>query len=292
MGDRPLTSKKVSYRPPAGDMAGVQTYVNQTNKQNLPPNTDKSPSDNYSKREKGQNAPENKQQALPITPKHKPQRQQTPPVSETGGGGGSASRPQINVPPHSDGAPGGKSLHKDRVRTKGVPGEEYGHPHTQQDYRIKKRRPGVLASDDEAGIEAGYMDGRPPAQRQRNQRGQSKRYNMIKDRQPKKKKPRQRERKKWWKRVRNRGTVKKYKRFQRKMPKRFKRIPGGGFPTPASRTKDWREKGNPGAYEKYEKKRQEKRKKERARERDTKLQTSPLPIFKIFLFFHSMNMKK
>ena len=67
---------RLAYRPPASELPGAQTYVNQTNKENLPPNTDKSPQDNYDSRQKGPSAPENKQQALPITPKHKKKRDQ------------------------------------------------------------------------------------------------------------------------------------------------------------------------------------------------------------------------
>jgi len=263
---------RLAYRPPASELPGAQTYVNQTNKENLPPNTDKSPQDNYDSRQKGPSAPENKQQALPITPKHKKKRDQRPPISDTGGGGGSTTRPQFNVPPHSDDAEGGRPIHKEKVRTKSQPGEDYGHPHMDQGYRLHQRRPGVVATEAE-DVEAGYQDGKFPVQRQRKQRGQAKKYYRIKDKKPDRKLPKRRKSRIKWKTERRKGTTKRYKRNSRKFPRRFVRFRGGGVATNAERAQKWREKGNPTQYEEYEKDRQEQRKKDRKQEGETKLQT-------------------
>lgn len=54
---------KTAYSQPAGDLAGVQTFVNENNKKNLTPNTSKPSKDNWRTRP---DAPENKEQALPV----------------------------------------------------------------------------------------------------------------------------------------------------------------------------------------------------------------------------------
>jgi hypothetical protein len=141
------------------------------------------------------------------------------------------SQPVHNVPGPSDSHPDG-SLHKDRARTKSVPGDQYDpEPISQPGGGFRRR---TLQ-----GVEAGKK--KPfPSTRQKKQKGRaylnSRRW-YKKNRKKKimqvKRKYRVEKNKGWKKRdIKNRNNPSKDKRFQRK--------PGGGYSKPAERSKDWR----------------------------------------------------
>lgn len=141
------------------------------------------------------------------------------------------SQPVYNLPGPSDSHPDG-SLHKDRVRTKGVPGEQYDPEPIDQPGGGFRRR--TLQ-----GVEAGKK--KPfPTNKQKKQKGKAYLYSRRwykKNRKKKimkvKRKYRVEKNKGWKKRdIKNRNNPSKDKRFQRK--------PGGGYKDPADRSKDWR----------------------------------------------------
>ena len=129
---------RVGYSQPASQLPGYQTFVNEKSKSNLPSNTSQSPEENAIERERsGPSSPENKQQALPIRQDHSDKRDKKLPISQTDGKG--TSRPQFNAPPDSENAEGGRPIHKDKVRTKSLPGEEYGTPSKDDGYSVTRR---------------------------------------------------------------------------------------------------------------------------------------------------------
>ena len=129
---------RFAYRPPASELPGASTWVNEDSKKNLTPNTSKGVGDNAESRERsGPQTTENKQQALPIRNDHSDKRDQKMPISQTDGQG--TARPQFNTPPDSENAEGGRSIHKDKVRTKSLPGDEYGTPYKDDGYSLTRR---------------------------------------------------------------------------------------------------------------------------------------------------------
>ena len=136
---------KKGYSPPASELPGATTWVSETSQKGLPPASEDSAEDNYETRP---DAPENKQQVLPITPEHKKERDQHQPTPDKPSG-----RPTYNTPPPSC-ETDGKPLHK-RPRTLGVPGEEYGHPWKDDGYGSVKRRVEVTANVVERWLESG-----------------------------------------------------------------------------------------------------------------------------------------
>lgn len=92
------------------DQAGVQTFVVDTSKKNLPPNTNK-PTEHQEQPFMRPTTPEHKDRVLPITPNFKPERDRTkiPPGQYTKPG------------PAGEGTP-------ITMRTPGEKGEDYGHP--------------------------------------------------------------------------------------------------------------------------------------------------------------------
>lgn len=129
---------RFAYRPPASELPGSSTWVNEDSKKNLTPNTSKSVGDNAESRERsGPQVTENKQQALPIRNDHSDKRDQKMPISQTDGQG--TARPQFNAPPESDSATGGRPIHKEKVRTRSMPGDDYGVPYKDDGYSLTRR---------------------------------------------------------------------------------------------------------------------------------------------------------
>ena len=129
---------RVAYRQPASQLPGISTYVTDDSKKNLTPNTSKGEGGNADSREKsGPQVTDNKQQALPIKNDHSEKRDQKPPVSQTDGKG--TSRPQYNTPPESERAEGGRPIHKEKVRTRSMPGDQYGTPYKDDGYGLSRR---------------------------------------------------------------------------------------------------------------------------------------------------------
>ena len=129
---------RLAYRQPVSQLPGATVFVNDTSKKNLTPNTSKGIGDNADSREKsGPQTTENKQQALPIRNDHSEKRDQKPPVSQTDGKG--TSRPQFNTPPDSENAEGDRPIHKEKVRTRSMPGDQYGTPYKDDGYSLTRR---------------------------------------------------------------------------------------------------------------------------------------------------------
>lgn len=127
-----------AYRQPASELPGASTFVNEDSKKNLTPNTSKGVNDNADSREKsGPQTTENKQQALPLKSEHSEKRDQKLPISQTDGQG--TARPQFNTPPDSENAEGGRPIHKEKVRTRSMPGDEYGTPYKDDGYGLSRR---------------------------------------------------------------------------------------------------------------------------------------------------------
>lgn len=218
-----------AYSPPASELPGAQTFVNQTNKEDLPANTAKPSSNNWSTRP---SAPENKEQALPIAPDHRPSRDKEK-VNTTVG------QPAYNGPPSSDKAKenNSKPLHE-RTRTLSVPGEEYGHPYMDQGNRLKQRRPDIKAASD---VEAGYAPGVPtvPLRPQKKQVGAARSYYRRYYSKNKGKILSNSKRK--YRVLRTNSRFKQYRTKMRQLPLRFNRKPGGVNDN-AKRTQKWRDK--------------------------------------------------
>jgi len=197
----------LGYRAPAGDLAGVRTLVTD-------PNADQPPATSHGRY---------KQRALPTPPwvHKKPMENWV-----------------YNAPGPSDTAPGGKSIHEDKVRTKGEPGKMPPDPEPRK--RPKRR-----------DIE-GAVRGKPyPASRdrQKKQRAQAKRYYKRWYRRNRSRVRRRSER--WNRRWRRRIQFKRDKRRRRDHPDRFERRPGGGIKQPRERAlkdraKKQEERGKPG----------------------------------------------
>ena len=129
---------RFAYRQPASELPGASTFVNEDSKKNLTPNTSKGVNDNADSREKsGPQTTENKQQVLPLKSEHSEKRDQKLPISQTDGKG--TSRPQFNTPPDSENAEGGRPIHKEKVRTRSMPGDEYGVPYKDDGYGLSRR---------------------------------------------------------------------------------------------------------------------------------------------------------
>ncbi len=128
--------------------------------------------------------------------------------------------PSYNVPGPSSDAADGKTIHKDKVRTPGVPGAEWGHP-VNDGTAVPKRR--VDTSEDvEAAITGPTF---PGGNRQKEQRGQAKRYFQ---RYYKKNRNKIRQRmKRWHRKWHSRPALKRDKKRRDSYPDRYTRRPGG-----------------------------------------------------------------
>jgi len=226
-------------------MSGYKTHVTPSNEKNLTPNTTKDPEQNYRERP---STPENRVQVLPITPKHEPNRDKRLVQKKP-------NQPSFNGPPESGKGPDEKSLSKDKPRTKGKPGEEYGHPYLDNGPAgIKDRRP-LQADGDEHGtdffagwdvLEAG-LDEIYPSEKQRKQKGQAARYHHVYY--TKHKTDKKLDGKKRYRHIKDRVDFDFDQENRRDEPDRFKRKPGGGYTTTTERTEDWRKEHGEGSKE-------------------------------------------
>jgi hypothetical protein len=202
-----------SYQKPVSELSGVKTVTTPSGDKNLPSRTDKKKDQNYRDRPSVPSNNSYKEQALPITPKHEKRRDQEM-VQKNG--------PAYNGPPASKDAPGGKTVHKDKVRTKSKPGDEYGHPYIDQGPAgMKGRRP---------------LNGRHKPQR--DQGGEAARYTREDYREHKEQK--KKDSREWYRKNRFKGEFKTRTKRYEENPRRYKRRPGG-YREPAKRTEDWRE---------------------------------------------------
>jgi hypothetical protein len=229
--------KRGGYQAPAGELSGYKTLVTDTSSKGLPSTTSKDPEQDYRDRP---NVPSNggyKKQVMPVTPKHEKRRDKHQPMPDE-----PSRRPVYNGPGPSGGPSGDeKTVHKDKMRTKSEPGEEYGHPYINDGPAgVKKRR----TQGPSASVTAGGKRRMSvlPKQRQRRQLQPKRKQDKMRNRRLRMRmKPYNRRR---WRRIR-RLPIEKRQRKKRKDPRfknRFKRIPGGGFSTGAERARAWREK--------------------------------------------------
>jgi len=211
---------KRAYSQPAGDLAGVQTFVNENNKDNLPANTSKPSKDNWKSRP---SAPEHKEQAQPIPPDHRPTRDNEK-TNKTPG------QPSYNTPPQSSKQPEGKPLHQ-RMRTLDKPGEEYGTPYIEQGTLLNQRRT----------MTSGYDDSKPlvPTRPQRHQIGKARVYYKTYYRRNKGRVLSRAKRK--YRQLRTRSRFKRWRQKMKQLPVRFNRKPGGSS-DPKKRSQKWRDK--------------------------------------------------
>jgi hypothetical protein len=186
------------YRPPASELPGQQTLVHD------PDGTSPHDTDNG----------EYKEQGLPTPPwfRSKP-----------------VGKPYYNGPGPSGTAPDGKSLHEDKARTLGKPGED-SPPDDPPARNGPKRRP----------IE-GAIKGPPypGGSKQNEQRGEAKLYS--KKYYLKNKSDIKHRMKKWHKKWENRIQYKREKDRRNENPEKFERRPPG-YSSNAERSKDQREK--------------------------------------------------
>ena len=177
----------------------------------------------------------------------------SPPNSRTG-----PKKPPAFNGPGESGSNSDGTVHKDKVRTKGVPGGQYegGRTHPLPSYNetgiTPNRRPGLTADmfdeylfDEEDMREAGmYPPAYPGANRQRDQRGKAKREDQKRYRRQRGKKLRDSNRRHRRLRTNNKYIQDRKRRDER--PDKFERRPGGGTTDHRQRAReDRREKSNP-----------------------------------------------
>lgn len=157
-------------------------------------------------------------------------------------------KPSYNGPGPSGEGPGGRTVHKDMVRTPGTPGERSPVPNNparnapvrreevtgeEQDLTLAEM---WLAADITAAI---YGPPYPGADRQRKQRGRAKVYYKKYYR---KRRGKIRTRmKRWYRKFKNKSLYKRDQKRRRDAPHRYERKPGGGSMSNAERSKKYRE---------------------------------------------------
>lgn len=127
----------------------------------------------------------------------------------------------VNVVPDAEPDSRDRRRTETPIRTLGIPGEQWGNP-TKFDYNMPTRRVSQF-----------------PKERQRDQRQKAKRVSLQWYRRNRSKHVRRSQRR--YRRIRYRSQFKRTNKLRHRFPTRFKRRPGGGYRSPAKRTKDWRE---------------------------------------------------
>jgi hypothetical protein len=207
----------VGYRAPASELPGVTTLVTDRSKKGLPP-TSSFPQDKRYPLRPDQAQEEDRIQLLPLPSDFRQQRERNrkaPPA-------------QYQKPGTPEEDPEGRSLSEDKVRTLGIPGEEWGNPVNDQGIRSPRRRPSFVAGDDI----------------QHDQRGKAKRYQQEYYRSHRSEK--NQAAKQWYRRNRNNPQSERRRDKREDNPKKYERRPGGGYSDPADRTQDWREEHKEG----------------------------------------------
>lgn len=145
--------------------------------------------------------------------------------------------PSYNTPGESGSSGDGRSIHKDKARTQGVPGERSPHPDPPARNTIK-RRPDVTADGDvlEAGMTGPPF---PGANRQQLQKGQAKSYDKKQYRRDRNRVIRQQKLR--YKKLRRNPRFQRDRKLRKKFPERFERFHGGPSSI-AERSRDQRDK--------------------------------------------------
>lgn len=233
--------KTSGYRVPAGDLAGVRTVVEEKPAKGigLPlGDTIEHPPGETPKSDRERAKPQRTDKKDDLTRKPAP-----PPVYNAPG----PSVPMADRNTRTPGEPGQSD--KIRVRSPGVPGEEYGHPYKDNVTPRRTDDQGVhhsktaldLTEFEEALRVAGGLF--PSySERQHVQRGQAKRYYQRYYRRHKSRiKTRAKRR---YRRIRNSPAFKRRQKLRHnpKFKNRFRRLPARGVRSPKERAKHWRDK--------------------------------------------------
>lgn len=220
--------KNAGYRAPAGDLAGVRTVTDEKPAKGIQDSLG-----DTIHHAPGESPKSDRERA-------KPQRTDTKENLRTNLPYPVFTKPGPSVPmadreTRTPGEPGQSD--KIRVRTPGVPGEEYGHPYKENVYPRRTASEDGSEVDKEAGMFPSY------SQRQRKQKGDAARYWKRYYRRNRSKIKRRS--KMHYRRVRNKPLFKR-KRKLRNTPKyrdRFRRLPYGGRSSLSERTRksspDW-----------------------------------------------------
>jgi len=223
------TTVKTGYRPLWQDTPGYKTFVDTDSQKGILPSQQEN---KVSPPEPNSGKAREKQQGLPLPSDHAKGRDKV--IGPT----------NFNTP-----GPGMKVP----VRTLSVPGQEYGHP-TKYDYNMPTRRPGVTAQVEKEGANP------LPQTRQKNlSPGYNKQRRLDYLRKPSKK---LKSRLRYKTDLKFDPADKRYRKYYRQYPERFKRKGISPYTTPAERTKAWREDQKEDAHRKgLTQKEQEKRRK-------------------------------
>jgi hypothetical protein len=207
-------TRNAGYRAPAGDLAGVRTFVDEKPAKGIQDSLG-----DTIHHPPGESPKSDRERALPQrtdTKENLTEHRKGPPVYNTPG----PSVPMSDRETRTPGEPGQSD--KIRVRTPGVPGEEYGHPYKENVYPRRTASDDDLETDREAGLFPSY------SQRQRKHRGKAKRYYQRYYRRNKSKIKRRSKLR--YRKVRN-NPIFKRKRKLRNDPRyrdRFRRLEYGG----------------------------------------------------------------
>lgn len=213
-------SRQAGHSAPAGELFGIQTFVSEQPAKGI-----EDPLGDSIYHSPGESPRSDRERALPQRTDTKDNLTRKPPHP-----------PVYNTPGPSE--PGTKI----KVRSPGVPGEEYGHPYKDNVYPRRTAGESPALSLDEV-VELLKTSATIPSysKRQHKQRGKAKRYTQQYYRKNKSKiKSRAKRR---YKRFRNSPTFKRIQKF-RKDPKyrnRYRRIPSGGVRSPKERSKKYRQ---------------------------------------------------
>lgn len=225
---------------PLQDLAGVQTWVSKNRQDGVQDDKSK-PAPTRAEYEDG--VPQ-RDRVLPLPsghPKGRDEQRAGPPVLNTpsdssGAPLGYSKAPNPNALPNQ---PMGKPLHQ-RPRSSALPGEQYGHPYIESWNTTGLSRRTMTAMDLFATRSTdswnkipskGDITVRYPKKRQREQKGQLKRYydkRKIKLR-TRNKSSRRNQARRYYRR--NKTRILRYQKLYRQNPARFKRLEGGGNST-------------------------------------------------------------
>ena len=231
-----------SASQPLQDLAGVQTWVNNTRDLGKDKGT---PAPEKSREDYADGKPQ-RDRVLPLPsghPKGRTEYRANPPVFNApsdSSGVTNGKRPNPNAIPNQ---PQGKPLHE-RPRSSGIPGDEYGNPYIDQSTStgLKRRVAQEIdfyfdVNEDGELIKVGSISVKPPRKRQRKQKGQAKRYYQVRRLKLKRKNRStyKRERKRYY--LRNKHRIKRYRKRREDAPQLFKRYEGGGVSSNKQRNK-------------------------------------------------------
>ena len=201
------SGSKTAYRPRWQNTPGYQTFVDQKSQLGILPGQQESKTDTGT---------DNADAAWPVQPGEAREKERALPLPSN-----HSKKRDKKVGPTTFNKPT-----KIPYRTLSVPGEQYGHP-TKYDYNSPTRRPGVTAANP---LPTKRQNKLPPAY--------AKKMRMNYRQNPSKK---LKSRIKYKTRGKFDPAAKRYRKYYRQYPQRYKRRGMSPHQTPAERTKAWRE---------------------------------------------------